>query len=343
LGAKQGIAYNLLEKNNPTLKPGLWRRDFQNGIALVNSTDKLQSYNFLKEEFDRLRGTQDIGINNGAKINSIKLAAHDGVILLKRPSVIRDTWFVNGNFFRVFNTQGVQPQNGFFAYNDSFVGGAPLLFQSLINGDEQVLSSVKGELLFSRNGQKIGSFRPYGAFKGIFSLAVANVMGDKNEEIITGAGLGGGPNVAIFDFKGKMKSSFFAYDKKFRGGVNVASGDVDGDGLSEIVTGAGKGGGPHVRVFDYKGQIKSQFFAYDNNFQGGVNVAIGDVDNDGQIEIVTGAGKGGGPQVRIFDYQGKVKYSFFAYDKNYKEGIFVAVYDINNDGVPEILTGISSF
>lgn len=343
LGMKQGVAYNLLDKNNVSLKPGLWRRDFQNGIALVNSTDKTQSYSFLKEEFDRLRGTQDPSVNNGTKINFIKLAAKDGIILLKRPSVIRDSWFINGNFFRVFNNQGVQPQNGFFAYNDSFTGGAPLLFHTLINGDEQVLSSIKGELLFSKNGQKIGSFRPYGAFKGVFSLAIANVMGDKNEEIVTGAGNGGGPNVAVFDFKGKIKSSFFAYDKKFRGGVNVASGDFDGDGLSEIVTGAGKGGGPHIRIFDYKGQIKSQFFAYDANFQGGVNVAVGDVDNDGQLEIVTGAGKGGGPQVRIFDYKGNVKYSFFAYDKNYKEGIFVAVYDINNDGTPEILTGISSF
>jgi len=206
-----------------------------------------------------------------------------------------------------------------------------------------VLSAVKGELIFYRDGRKIKSFRPYGAFKGIFSLAIADVVGDFNQEIITGAGLGGGPHVAIFDFNGKMKNGFMAYDKNFRGGVNVAAGDIDNDGLVEIITGAGPGGGPQVRVFDNKGQAKLSFMAYDKNFKGGVNVAAGDIDNDGLVEIITGAGPGGGPQVRVFDNKGQAKFSFFAFDKSYRKGISVAVYDLNNDGMPEILSGISGF
>ncbi|MEA2088436.1 MAG: S8 family serine peptidase, partial [Patescibacteria group bacterium] len=104
---------------------------------------------------------------------------------------------------------------------------------------------------------------------------------------------------------------FFAYDKNFRGGVNVASGDIDGDGISEIITGAGKGGGPHIMVFDQINRIKSQFFAYDKNFRGGVNVASGDIDGDGISEIITGAGKGGGPHIRVFDIDGNLMFQFF--------------------------------
>lgn len=344
LGDYQTDAYNLLDKTNSTIKPGLWRRDYTNGIAIVNSTDKEQRYIFVKEEFDKIRGTQDTKINNGQKINWISVAPRDGIILLKRPTVIRDSWFVNGNFFRIFDSSGSQIRNGFFAYVDKYQGSQPLLFHDLLGrGSEQILSVSKGYLTLTSAGKQIISFRPYGAFKGNFAIAAGDVSGDSREEIITGAGLGGGPQVMVYDSSGKIKTSFFAYDKKFRGGVNVAVGDLNGDGKAEIVTGAGPGGGPHVRVFDSKGNAIINFMAYDKNFSGGVNVAVGDVDGDGLQEIVTGAGQGGGPQVRIFNNLGIPKTSFMAYDLNYRSGIFVALSDINNDGVMEILTGISGF
>ena len=344
LGGKQTVAYNILDKTNKTIKPGLWRRDFANGIAVVNSTDKVQKYVFPKEEFERIRGTQDLAINNGQKVNWLNLAPHDGIILLKQPTIIRDNWFINGNFFRIFNNQGSQVRNGFFAYVDSYQGSQSLLFHDFAgNGDEQIASVLNGAFNLVSNGKQILSFRPYGAFKGNFGIASADVDGDGKDEVITGAGNGGGPQVIVFGLNGKIKSQFFAYDKKFRGGVNVAAGDIDGDGKAEIITGAGLGGGPHVRVFDMYGKVKSQFMAYDKNFYGGVNVTVGDVDGDGVKEIVTGTGHGGGPQVMIFSNTGQVKGSFMAYDKNYKDGISVSAYDINKDGVVEILTGISGF
>src|SRR3954468_9527842 len=118
-----------------------------------------------------------------------------------------------------------------------------------------------------------------------------------------GADAGGLPYVRLFDpTTGAQVRAFLAYDASFKGGVHVALGDVTGDGVPDVVTGAGAGGGPHVKVFDGRtGALLSQFFAYALGFTGGVNVAVGDVTGDGKADIVTGAGAGGGPHVRVFD------------------------------------------
>jgi uncharacterized repeat protein (TIGR01451 family) len=125
--------------------------------------------------------------------------------------------------------------------------------------------------------------------------------GDGLDEIVTGAGPGGGPHVLVFDMAGGRPTtlaSFYAYDPAFGGGVYVACGDLDGDGRAEVVTGAGGGGGPHVRAFSFPvtgGVIEiASFFAYDPLFGGGVRVATADVDGDGVSEIITAAGPGGG-------------------------------------------------
>ncbi|PIT93546.1 hypothetical protein COU00_03800 [Candidatus Falkowbacteria bacterium CG10_big_fil_rev_8_21_14_0_10_43_11] len=155
-------------------------------------------------------------------------------------------------------------------------------------------------------------------------MAAADLNFDGRDEIITGAGPGGGPHVRIFDQTGKVMGQFFAYNKNFRGGVSVAAGDVDGDGRDEIITGAGPGGGPHVRIFDRKGKVKEQFFAYNKNFRGGVNVAAADLNFDGRDEIITGAGPGGGPHVRIFSKTGVILNEFFGYDQNFRGGVNVS-------------------
>src|SRR4051794_6293575 len=70
---------------------------------------------------------------------------------------------------------------------------------------------------------------------------------------VSGAGPGGGPHVRAWDGNFQDVASFYAYDSQFHGGVDVAVGDVSGDGVEDIITGAGPGGGPHVRVFSRTG------------------------------------------------------------------------------------------
>src|SRR5205814_4401879 len=111
---------------------------------------------------------------------------------------------------------------------------------------------------------------------------------------------------------------------------------------AEIVTGAGPGGGPHVRTFlsngtPAAGQAGDGFFAYGPTFTGGVSVAVGDVRPDiPGDEIVTGAFSNGGPHVRVFTAQGNpLGDGFMAFDPHFTGGVSVAVgnFDTANQGL----------
>lgn len=179
-------------------------------------------------------------------------------------------------------------------------------------------------------------------FKGAINIATGDVDGDGHDEVVTGAGEGGGPHIRVFNIEGQVVLQFFAYDASFRGGVNVTTGDVDGDGVEEIIVGAGKGHAPVVKVFDNKGNELHSFLAYAEGFKGGVKVAAGDFDQDGKDEIATGAGAGGGPHVRVFESDGMVISQFFAYNKNFSGGVNIAAGDVHGDGLDEIVATIES-
>ncbi len=179
------------------------------------------------------------------------------------------------------------------------------------------------------NGGKIKELNVLNNFKGGINVASGYLDKSKKKYTVIGAGTGGGPQVQVYANDGKLISQFFAYNKNFRGGVNIAVGDVNNDGLDEIVTGAGSGGGPHVKIFNSRGELLGQFFAFDPSFGGGVNVAVGDVNGDSIGDIICGAGPGGGPQVRYFSKNGDILGQFFAYDINFRGGVNVATADFD--------------
>ncbi len=178
-------------------------------------------------------------------------------------------------------------------------------------------------------------------FTGGVYVTSADTNGDGFDEIITGVGVGGGPHVRVFDgVTGNERYGFFAYAPQFLSGVNVAAGDLDGDGKAEIITGAGPGGGPHVRVWNSESAVERfGFFAYSTAFLGGVNVAAADLTGDGKAEIITGPGIGGGPHVRVFSPTGAALQSFFAYGPGFLGGVRVAAEDVDGDGRADIVTG----
>lgn len=150
------------------------------------------------------------------------------------------------------------------------------------------------------------------------------------------------PQVRIWDASNNRNTGLFeAYDPRFYGGVNVSVGDADGDKRGEIYTGAGVGGGPHVRGFFPDGRPTGfSFFPFHSDFRGGVNVDMGDFDGDKKDDIVMSQASLGQAWVKVYkaDAAKTILTYFMAYADTFEGGASVALGDLNGDGKDEVIT-----
>jgi UPF0755 protein len=235
-----------------------------------------------------------------------------------------------GPHLKIFTHNG-ELINHFFVYDEKFRNGVNISAGDL-NGDkldEIVVAPFKGNFplrVLDRNGKIISEFYPYGKdFKGGISLTTADLNGDGIKEIITAPLSSYQPLIRVFNLFGALKDEFLAYSNNFYGGLNISSGDLNNDGLDEIVVSIASSASPYVRIFDSSFYLRSQFLAYDRKFLKGVYLSIEDLDGDKRKEIITVPFKGGGPHVRIFNYEGELKGQFFAYNKNFNKGMSVTI------------------
>jgi hypothetical protein len=238
----------------------------------------------------------------------------------------------------ILNSQGAVAGQ-FMPFGPSYTGGVRVAIGDL-NGDnlpDLVVSSGKGGvtavlaydgtnvLANPNNPTELFGFNPFGnTFAGGAFVALGRLDGGSTAEIIVGADSGGGPQVNIYSAAQIAKqsfttpaSAFFAYAPTFTGGVRVSSGEFNGDTNSDLVTGAGPGGGPQVNVyfgantpFFLQNFGPSQptpnlaFFGFGpalSNFTNGVFVAVSLLGN-GTSVIAVGADAGGGPEVALFTF-----------------------------------------
>lgn len=191
-----------------------------------------------------------------------------------------------------------------------------------------LLSSATGEILHNFNSGLTG--------KGIH-LTTADFDGNKLTDAIAVSEIGKGNIVLIFDVNGQQINTIpISGDNQ---GINVAAGDLDGNGTSEIVMAKSS---EDTKVYIYQARDKTvrEITIFDTKIK--FNLTTGDVNGDGSDEIVLALAKPKNDKnVFVFNEKGDLLQSFITSvnGETNKEAMVVATGDVNGDGVDEIIIG----
>lgn len=156
--------------------------------------------------------------------------------------------------------------------------------------------------------------------------------------------------VRTFRSDHSMIQEFPVFSEDVQGAeVDIAMGDVDGDGIDEIVASMPYAQSSIVHIFDGTGKFdtgtRGAFEAFPketnttNRF--GVSVAVGNVIGDSKMEIIVVTGAGSAPQVRIFDEKGvQLGKTIIPFAEDVHSGLTIATINTGGGEHDDLLVGL---
>lgn len=216
---------------------------------------------------------------------------------------------VDANGIPSFVPQGQQITVNFNTANGTAIAGSD--YVAVTNGSvvfdqfesQKTLSvTVNQDLVYEGDETfTVNISSPQGTVRPSEALGIGNIL--EANEVASTRDAGGQGIIQSFNYRTGAPRFTLAPFPGFGGEIRVANADFNQDGIPDIVAAAGPGGGPHVKVLNGgDGSLLFQFFAYDPAMTSGVFVATGDVDADGNMDIITGPDVGGGPNIRVFEF-----------------------------------------
>ncbi|MDY3560976.1 FG-GAP-like repeat-containing protein [Gemmata sp. JC673] len=208
-------------------------------------------------------------------------------------------------------------------------GTADLVAIAPVNGHVKVLDG--------RTGVQRSSFFAYSEFTGSVRVAVADVNGDGYADIITVAGRDA--HVKVFNGRtGTLDQSFLAYPG-YNGAVvldvqrgiplqQYGPGGATISTFAPLVVQAVDNG--HVKVFGGQTGAEAGSFMPYAGYNGPIQVATGDLNYDGMVDVVTVAPTGG--HVRVFDGATRIERASFQAYPGYNGLVEIAANDSSLGG-----------
>ena len=157
-------------------------------------------------------------------------------------------------------------------------------------------------------------------FMGGVQTAIHDVDNDGQDDIVVAPGRGRVGEIRVFDIDGEEMSEYriTPFGSNFLSGVNIALGDIDGDGTKDLIAGQAAGSTVSIHLgagvgLGWESTAFQQYMPYGTTHLAGVSVAAADIgaitngaviqadSKDGRAELVLGTGPGAIKSVQIVD------------------------------------------
>jgi len=175
------------------------------------------------------------------------------------------------------------------------------------------------------SGAVVNQFDVYeSGFMGGVQTAIDDVDNDGRDEIVVAPGRGRVGEIRVFDIDGEEMPEYriTPFGTSFLSGVNIALGDVDGDGTKDLIAGQAAGSTVSVHLgisLGWESTPFRRYAPYGTTHLAGVSVAAADVgtitngsisqtdSKAGRAALVLGTGPGAIKSVQIVDVAGPPK------------------------------------
>jgi hypothetical protein len=251
--------------------------------------------------------------------------------------------------FKLFDDSGAVLENQHFAntlpnfnqYDYSVSDISSTTGEEFITFDE---NDTRRLLIYSQAGNEIDSLRIFNEHSRNVSLTTGDISDDyEGDEIIVCKKRATKPRLQVLSYSdegGKTKLFGFqpfnnsSWD---RGCLDLAIGDIDGDGENEIVIvrydQKDTRSGYRLKIFSNTGDVEYSFFL-PTNIRNINSVFAQDIDGDGTAEIIF---EDNSRYVYAYDNEGSQLYVSNSYEYNQKDIKKIDVADIDGDGVAEVV------